>query len=92
MKHLKLFLLEDLFNVRDLDYVDSFSELFRVFSFLKYKNYIDRDGNLTLDIDSINNILNKKFGFDDEWFFDENDYQKQLDVVKKIIKENTNKL
>ena len=45
MKHVKpLTLNEDLFNIRDLDYVDAFSELFEVFAHLKLKKYIDRDG------------------------------------------------
>ena len=92
MKHVKpLILNEELFNVRDLDYVDSISELFQVFSYLKQRNSIDRDGNLKESIEEINEELDKSMGTE-EYFEDEEDYMNQLNVIVDIIKNYRYKL
>lgn len=92
MKHVKpLTLNEDLFNIRDLDYVDAFSELFEVFAHLKLKKYIDRDGNLIKSIDDINDELDYLKGLD-EWFNDEEDYLQQLGLIRDVLKNYRNKI
>lgn len=70
-----------LFGFRDLDYVDSFAEIFEILSKMKRLGYIDRDGNLLIDIYTIN----RKLPEFDEFFDDENDYYETLELVKDII-------
>lgn len=86
MKHVRpLMINEELFNVRDLDYINSLSETFQVFAYLKHEKLIDRDGELTMNFEELNDKINLYLGFDD-WFDSDEDYIKQLNIIKDIIK------
>lgn len=92
MRHVKsLNLNEDVFNVKSLDYVDSFYSTFRIFSYLKQKGLIDRDGELIANLNEINERVEKYIGID-EPFNSIDDYYDQLSVVIDIIKNYRNKL
>lgn len=92
MRHIRpLTINEELFNVRDLDYVDSLSEVFQIFAYLKHENFIDRDGDPTMDYEELNDKISSHLGFDDS-FEDDADYIKQLNIVKDIIKNYRYKL
>jgi hypothetical protein len=70
-----------IFGVKDLDYIDSFTEIFNVFSKMKDFKLIDEDGKLIVDIDFIGTKLPE---FDD-MFDTEDEYYEMLFIVKDII-------
>lgn len=70
-----------IFGFKDLDYVDSFAEIFEILSKMKRLGYIDGNGNLKVDI----NLIGKKIPEFDEIFDDEGDYYETLEIVKDII-------
>lgn len=92
MKHVKpLKINEDVFNIRDLDYIDAFADIFQVFSHLRLKKYIDRDSKLVRSIDDINQELDYSMGFD-EWFEDDENYKYESRLVSDILKNYRKKL
>jgi len=80
IKDFKLF-ENKIFGVKDLDYIDSFTEIFSVFSQMKDFKLIDEDGKLIVDIDSIGTKVPE---FDD-MFDTEDEYYEMLFIVKDII-------
>lgn len=92
MYHIKRLVLdENVFNVKNLDYIDSFTELFEIFSYLVKKSYIDKNGSLMRSLDDINDEIEKIFDLD-EWFGSIEEYYSQLEMIINIIKLNRNKL
>lgn len=92
MKHVKkLIINEDIFNVKELDYIDSFTEIFEVFSFLIRKSYIDKEGSLLRKLDDINDEIERVFDID-EYFDSIEHYYSQFKLVSDIIKIYKNRI
>ena len=70
-----------IFGVKDIDYIDSFTEIFGLFSDLKKNNFIDENGKLLVNLD----IINDKVPDFDDFFDTEDEYNETLLVIKEII-------
>ena len=78
----KFKLFEDqIFGIKDIDYIDSFTEIFGLFSQLKNSNLIDENGKLLVDLE----IINYKIPDFDDFFDTEDEYNETLLVIKEII-------
>jgi hypothetical protein len=88
VKRFNVFENEKIFGVGDIDYIESFTELFTIIRDMKKYNLVDEHGILKVDVDDVGMKLPE---FDD-LFDTEDEYYKALDLVKEIINNYYKKL
>lgn len=79
---------KQIFGVGEIDYIESFSDVFTTLSLMRKKELIDKDGNLLVDIDNVGNVV-PEF---DELFDTDEEYYETLLVIKEIIDKYSNKI